>query len=322
MANQGKYRFTDEKITTEVLAFTRYLKGERFAAATVEMYGNYVGYFLNWQQGGSTTYQELLRFVGHCKRDGYVTKRINMMLTSLRHYFSYKGVTPNPAEGLRVRGEVKQVIGEVLSSSELEALYRDYEVYDDRSYRNKVMVGFYVYQGLTTDELQRLQVSDIDLRSGVVKVNVSSKSAHHRVGQCRSLSLRVEQVIDLQGYLLEVRPRILRALSSGVRAGQPSRKPDKIDWKVIEHQLFMSMHGSSVMKSSVRFMLDDLRKLNRSVRDAVHLRSSVIANWLREHDIRVVQYMAGHLSISSTERYRSADLSALEQALKRCHPLG
>ncbi len=56
--------------------------------------------------------------------------------------------------------------------------------------------------------------------------------------------------------------------------------------------------------------------------NAESLRKSVIVNWLKDFDIRQVQYMAGHGSISSTERYRAANVGELEEALKLHHPLG
>ncbi len=48
---------------------------------------------------------------------------------------------------------------------------------------------------------------------------------------------------------------------------------------------------------------------------------SVIAQWLRAKDLRVVQYLSGHKYVSSTERYQASHLSALQAELAHFHPL-
>ena len=58
------------------------------------------------------------------------------------------------------------------------------------------------------------------------------------------------------------------------------------------------------------------------VTSALHLRGSVILNWLKIHPKRQVQYMAGHKYISSTERYASQGVEDLQDALAKHHPFG
>jgi integrase/recombinase XerD len=67
--------------------------------------------------------------------------------------------------------------------------------------------------------------------------------------------------------------------------------------------------------------MNDLRKINPLVKDAMQIRKSVITNCLKEKDIRLVQYMAGHKRINATEKYRAANTEELEEALKIYHPL-
>ena len=135
------------------------------------------------------------------------------------------------------------------------------------------------------------------------------------------LKLKANQILELQEYLLITRLKILDDLKSGKRQKESTRKPDQINWSVIEQQLFISLNGSEHIKNSVIRLMEDLRRINKRVQNGVQIRQSVIVNWLKEKDIRQVQYMAGHSSISSTERYRAANLEELEEALKMHHPL-
>jgi site-specific recombinase XerD len=51
------------------------------------------------------------------------------------------------------------------------------------------------------------------------------------------------------------------------------------------------------------------------------IRSSVITHWLRQNNLRQVQYMAGHKYVSSTERYQVNNLDDLQNELKEHHPM-
>jgi integrase/recombinase XerD len=68
-------------------------------------------------------------------------------------------------------------------------------------------------------------------------------------------------------------------------------------------------------------IVSQAKKLNPEIIDSRQIRTSVIMNWLKQYNIRQVQYMAGHKSIRSTEQYRSQDLSDLTKQLELFHPL-
>jgi len=51
------------------------------------------------------------------------------------------------------------------------------------------------------------------------------------------------------------------------------------------------------------------------------IRASVITHWLKNHNLRQVQYMAGHKHVSSTERYQLNNLDNLHSKLEKFHPL-
>lgn len=51
------------------------------------------------------------------------------------------------------------------------------------------------------------------------------------------------------------------------------------------------------------------------------IRASVITSWLKNYNLREVQYMAGHKYVSSIERYRTDNLEDLQKELEKYHPL-
>jgi integrase/recombinase XerD len=227
----------------------------------------------------------------------------------------------NPAANLYLRGETERIPHDLLEKEMLDMLYEKYQIYDERTQRNKVMLGLYIYQGITTDELKKLEPQHIKLKEGRIYIPGTRQTVRKGGSQSRWLQLEAKQILDLQEYIEVTRPKIITAIKSGERNKQPTRKPDTINEKALQHQLFISLNGSENIKSSISFLMNDLRKINPLVKDAMQIRKSVITNWLKEKDIRTVQYMAGHKRINATEKYRAANTEELEEALKIYHPL-
>ncbi|WP_315814171.1 hypothetical protein [Paraflavitalea speifideaquila] len=60
---------------------------------------------------------------------------------------------------------------------------------------------------------------------------------------------------------------------------------------------------SGGVRNTIAHLLPELQGLNPIATNALHIRGSVIMNWLKIHPKRQVQYMAGHKHISSTGKY-------------------
>ncbi len=64
-----------------------------------------------------------------------------------------------------------------------------------------------------------------------------------------------------------------------------------------------------------------LRRINLNIKNAHQIRASVITHWLKLHNIREVQYMAGHRYISSTERFLEDSIENLQEMIDNLHPI-
>ncbi|MXV15617.1 integrase [Hufsiella ginkgonis] len=64
-----------------------------------------------------------------------------------------------------------------------------------------------------------------------------------------------------------------------------------------------------------------LQRIDPKVKNAMQIRQSVITEWLKEKNLRIVQYMVGHKYVSSTELYKTTNLENLKEALNKFHPL-
>lgn len=311
----SKYEFS-ESINRSLEPFLFHLKEKKFGSSTIRQNGNYAGLYLQWLEKEGITpaesnYNDLLSFIDHCHKQRMPSRVINRILLAIRHYYNCLNTGYNPAAGIVLRGTVRTIPHDLLSKEELEALYNQYQVIDERSQRNKVILGLLINQALTTEELHKLEEHHFKLKEGKISIPGSKHS------NARTLKLEATQILELHEYIKVTRPKMLQEL----KAERSGRKPDQVKEVHELHQLFISMNGSESIKVSLLNLMRVLRKINPKIKSGKQIRQSVITEWLKEKDLRTVQYMAGHRYVSSTERYRSYNLQDLEAALTQHHPL-
>lgn len=283
------------------MGFESYLKAEKLKDTTIEQHILYVGYFQLWLDKESLTLQqitqkEVLDFIDHQKTEGRSVNQLNRILLSLRYWFAYLNkkdiIHGNPASGLQIKGSVRSIPTGLLERGELDHLYESYTAKDDRTYRNKTMLGLLIYQALTLEELEILRPEHLKLREGKITIPETNSNAG------RTLDLKPFQILDLQEYLLVIRPRVQQS-----------------------ERLFTGRNNLENLKNTLLHLCYALKRINPKVRHATQIRQSVITECLKEKGLRQVQYMAGHRYVSSTERYLTTNLEDLREALNKHHPL-
>lgn len=313
------YKFTGS-VREQVEGFKTYLQEQHFNTNTIRQKSNYAGYFLKWLETErllpeDTRYNDLLNFIDYCKLEGDSNKLINGKLRSIRNYYEYlqkegTGIL-NPAANLYLRGIRRKTITGTIDYKTFETLYQDYPTQTTRQKRNKVILGLFVYQAITTEELKQLEPGHLKLKEG--KINIPG----NRRRNSRILELKPFQILELHEYVSETRTKIIGEITKP----KPSRKPNQINIKQLENQLFISINGSENIKNSLLHLFRDVKKLNPAITNAKQIRQTTITNWLKTNNLRQVQYMAGHKYVSSTERYQGDNLESLLIRVEKCHPL-
>lgn len=283
--------------------FKTYLQEKGFEKATIYQHCRYCGQFLEWLQKeqinpSDCSYNDLLSWIDYLKQQKDSIKLINRKLLSVRYYFSFFQLknkeAANPAVGLYLKSSRKRLVSGFVSFDKLEQLYQNYQIADGRTLRNKVILSLLVYQGITTDELHHLETEHVKLREGKLKIPGSKRS------NGRVLHLQAFQVLDLQEYLLTVRTKLATEK---------------------EGRLFLSMEGKPELKNSLHHLFRALKKVEPQISNANQIRQSTITYWLKNHNLRQVQYMAGHKYVSSTERYQQNNIEDLQKEVNKYHPL-
>jgi len=296
-------------------SFKEYLKFKQFTSKSIESRLTVFDQYLKWIEKENldieqTNYNDLLLFMKHCQHKGISQRTIKHYMIIVRHFYDHlireQIITINPATDINVKGARRKVLYHTLETHELHQLYNQYKAESAKERRNKVMLGLLVYQGIRTEELAKLEVNDINLREGKITVPGGIRS------NSREMTLEAHQIMDMYDYVLNVRNQIL--------AMPPKRKNQS---RQETDQLFIgdggNCHSISIF---VNRLMIQLRKQNSQVLNAKQIRTSVITKWLKMHNLRQVQYLAGHKYISSTESYLQNDMEGLKEEVQQFHPLG
>ena len=321
MKHNSKYDYPI-KIETKLNEFEKYLRKQRLAVSTIRQLRNYAGIYLEWLEEenevlAKVDYNGFMNFIFQLKKENGLNK-VRRIIVAVRHYYSSLEIENNPATGLKIKGQRKAVLNHLVSYEKLIKLYEEYEVgsaveneISDRSKRNKVLLGILIYQAVTTGSLQQLQVRHVRLEKGEIYI------PSYRNTNSRTLKLATTQLLDLQNYLQIIRPRMLL----NIHAKRGGRKPGIIKMELLKQQLFFSENGSTSIKNSLQHLFSNIKKLDPKITSGKIIRATVIAEWLKTKDLRIVQYMAGHKWVSSTEKYNEKNLQSLQEALNKHHPL-
>lgn len=288
---------------SQLIPFRYYLQKLGNSDNTIRQKSNYTAYFLNWLESENlptteATYNDMLNFIDYCHLEELSKRHINTVLRSVRNFYEYlkeQGLAVNnPALNLHLKGIKQKLPSNIIDYAELVELHVSYTDKTMRDKRNKAMLGLFVYQGITTEELHRLEPENLNLQQGKIRI------AGNRKRKGRTLELNPCQILELYEYSRHVRPTINTGNSP---------------------QLFVSIEGNEQLKNTLHHMFRGIRKEHPNIRNPKQIRASAITYWLKNHNLRQVQYMAGHKYVSSTERYQLNNLDNLQKKLEIHHPL-
>lgn len=284
------------------MTFTDYLQARNLSSATVKTYNAYTQKFITWLETEnlapeSFTYNDLLAYMQHCQDNGITKRTVHGILNMIRQYCQYltseKKRSDNPAAGVFIKGLVRKLPVNILLMETLEQLYQQYSLQLHVDTSKKIMLGLLIYQGITVDEIIRLQKQHIKLNEGKILIKGTKRTNE------RWLSLQAVQIPLLQAYLA----------ANKFKEGSLLLQQKK------------GRNSPQNITNQVQWMFKQLKQLHPGIINAQQIRSSVLTHWLKQHPLRDVQYRAGHKYVSSTARYQVSNLDDLQQAIGRHHPL-
>ncbi len=189
----------------------------------------------------------------------------------------------------------------ILSKQEMARLLAAPDATTPLGLRDRAMIEVLYSTGIRNAELRALQVYDLDLERGLLRVN-QGKNAKDRV-----VPLGDAACTWLREYLSEARPRLL--------AGHHDAGA--------EPTVFLSKNGKRLFPLGVLYPLKKhARKAGIERVVTPHtLRHTFATHLLAGHaDIRHIQAMLGHASVATTQIYTRVEVTDLKAVHRRCHP--
>src|SRR5262245_26149634 len=291
-------------------AFLRYLRVERNASElTLKSYGEdlaALAVYLAEACGGECPPPEqistvLLRgYVAHLHSQGYSKATIARRLASLRSFFRFGGrqgwCQGNPAKPLRnPRGTRK--LPHFLTTDELGRLLETPPGDQAQGLRDRAILETMYSAGLRVSEVVGLNDSDMDFAAEIVRIR--GKGRRERLAPIGSFAVRAIR------YWLEVRKL------------NPAEKP------AATAPVFVNKFGRRLTTRSVGRLLEKhLKVAGLDQRTTPHtLRHSFATHLLdRGADIRSVQELLGHKSLTTTQIYTHVTTAGLKKGYEKAHP--
>ena len=287
--------------------FLEHLAWERdLAAATLVAYRREVTGmidFLAVELGLGTPAQvdtgALRSYVAHLHGRGLAARSIARALASLRTYFSYlvtEGVMDSsPADGL-AQIRTPRRVPDIVDRSAIEQLLESCPA-TPAGTRDRAVLELLYAAGLRVGELVALDLGDVQLDERLLRVRGKGRKE-------RLVPFGRQARLALTEYL-------------PVRAGWRRDRPAAHD------ALFVNRRGGRLSDRSVRRILD--AAVSRTA-DLHHLHPHALRHAFATHlleagmDLRVIQELLGHSSLSTTQVYTSVDLAHLMAVYRKSHP--
>ena len=234
-----------------------------------------------------------------------VAKKVNprsqaRIISGLRSFFEYLIFEDyrktNPTDLIETPN-IGRKLPDTLSEDEINQLIASIDLSDSQGERNRTILETMYSCGLRVSELITLKISDLFFEEGFIRV--IGKGNKQRFIPIHSTA---------QKYILNYTKQVRNQITAQ---------------KGFEDTVFLNRRGRGLTRQMIFIILKDLAiKINLSKKISPHtLRHSFATHLLKNGaDLRAIQQMLGHESITTTEIYVHLDRSYLKEIVETFHP--
>jgi integrase/recombinase XerD len=223
--------------------------------------------------------------------------RILSGIKSFYHFLVYKNKLDNDPTELLESPKIGLYLPEVLTTDEIDAIVQCIDLSKPLGQRNKAIVETLYGSGLRVTELINLQLSRINIQEGYMLVE--GKGSKQRL-----VPLSPTSILQIENWLLD---RNLMQIKKGN-----------------EDFLFLNQRGAKLTRAMI-FEIVKVLTEQTGIRKKVspHTFRHSFATHLLENgaNLRAIQQLLGHESITTTELYTHIDVKMLRNTILEFHPL-
>ena len=292
-----------------VHSFLNFLKVERNSSAlTIKSYKDDVDHlqeFFEEQYGRipeprDIDVSQLRTYVAYLHESGYARSTVARRLACLRSFFRYcnrEGICEtNPAKPLRTPRAGRK-LPHFLTTEEVGRLLLTPPANKNDGLRDRAILETMYSAGLRVAEVVALDVSDLDRSAGILRV----------LGKGRK-----ERIAPVGSYAL-------KAINQWLEVRRPDTSADSAD----QAALFLNRFGRRLTTRSIGRMLEKHIKIaGLSSQTSPHTLRHSFATHLLDGgaDLRSVQELLGHKSLTTTQIYTHVSTRRLRETYEAAHP--
>jgi integrase/recombinase XerD len=241
--------------------------------------------------------QEYIKWIAELGMSERSQARIISGIKAFYKYCTQEQIIQQDPTELLVAPKLKKKLPDTLTFEEIEQLIGQIDLSKPEGTRNKAMLETLYSCGLRVTELINIRRSHLYLDIGFIRV--IGKGDKERL-----IPIGAEAIKQLQIYLQEIRSKMK-------------------EMKGNEDLAFLNRRGGKLSRTMVFYIIKDLAQeadLKKNI--SPHTFRHSFATHLVEGgaDLRAVQEMLGHESITTTEIYTHLDRNFLRDTLNRFHP--
>jgi integrase/recombinase XerC len=307
-------------LPTEISEFLTHLAKERdLSAHTVSAYRRDLKEFSGWLAAtkgiAGWEWESLVRtdirgYMGHLTRRGLAKRSIARALSAVRSFYRWmhrdERVDVNPARAVG-SPRLPRTLPAYLDRSQADTLMKLAVTRagsgNFTDVRNLAMLELFYSSGLRLSELRGIDLGDMDLVSQQVKVRGKGKKE-------RIVPLGDHAQRALRNYLVKRDAQLSKL--GGAKAG-----------KLARGAVFLSSRGTRISPRAVQHAIVTLLG---TVDEGAGLSTHSLRHTFATHmvdggaDLRAVQELLGHASISTTQIYTHTSVERLKKVYKQAHP--
>ena len=246
------------------------------------------------------SYQDLKLFIAALYDLGLSARTQARIISGIMQFYGYllleNYITVDPSE-LLDQPKIGRKLPEVLTIEEIDRLIDALDMSKNESHRNKAIIETLYSCGLRVSELVNLRFSDLFFEEGFIRV--IGKGNKERLVP---VSASVEKEISIY--------------NDHIRRHQNIKKGD-------ENVVFLNRRGGKLTRVMIFTIIKDLaERISLQKTISPHTFRHSFATHLLEGgaNLRAIQEMLGHESITTTEIYTHLDQRYLKEAILSFHP--
>ncbi len=248
----------------------------------------------------TVTVDGLQSFLAERLQGGYKNSSSARLLSAMRRLFQYlyrENLREDDPSALLSSPRLGQRLPKDLNESQVERLLNAPDQQDPLQLRDKAMLEVLYATGLRVSELVSLNLTDISLRQGVVRIIGKGNKE-------RLVPLGEEARYWIEHYLQYGRPWLLNGVTIDVLF--PSKRGQRMTRQTFWHRIKHYASQADI----------------ESERLSPHVLRHAFATHLLNHgaDLRVVQMLLGHSNLSTTQIYTHVANERLRQLHQQHHP--